>query len=182
MRQAAFSVKAFALAGLCLAVDAALARVLRPTHVIRAGLKQLAANDLRRSSPTGHPVHHWQPRPVLDQFEISGAGDRGRLVVAFCLVGPSTRPLIRRSVDQRPIRFGARFPLRSLHHGSWHMNILKAAFYIESRDANAELGDLDPFDVWRSLKANQRECASQQLFLSEERTSSRGRHLKNLST
>jgi signal transduction histidine kinase len=46
------SIMAFALAGLCLAVYAALARVLRPTHVIRAGLKQLAANDLSARLPS----------------------------------------------------------------------------------------------------------------------------------
>jgi signal transduction histidine kinase len=40
------SITAFALAGLCLAVYAALARALRPTQAIRAGLNQLAANDL----------------------------------------------------------------------------------------------------------------------------------------
>jgi signal transduction histidine kinase len=45
------SVMAFALAGLCLAVYAALARALRPTHVIRAGLMQLAANDLSARLP-----------------------------------------------------------------------------------------------------------------------------------
>jgi signal transduction histidine kinase len=46
------SVMAFALAGLCLAVYAALARVLRPTHVIRSGLKRLAANDLSARLPS----------------------------------------------------------------------------------------------------------------------------------
>lgn len=45
------SVMAFTLAGLCLAVYAALARALRPTHVIRGGLKQLAANDLSARLP-----------------------------------------------------------------------------------------------------------------------------------
>jgi signal transduction histidine kinase len=45
------SVMALALAGLCLAVYAALARALRPTHVIHAGLKQLAANDLSARLP-----------------------------------------------------------------------------------------------------------------------------------
>ena len=45
------SVMAFALAGLCLAVYAALARALQPTHVIRAGLKQLSANDLSARLP-----------------------------------------------------------------------------------------------------------------------------------
>jgi signal transduction histidine kinase len=46
------SIMAFALAGLCIAVYAALARALRPTHVIRAGLKQLAANDLSARLPS----------------------------------------------------------------------------------------------------------------------------------
>jgi signal transduction histidine kinase len=46
------SIMAFALAGLCVAVYATLARALRPTHVIHAGLKQLAANDLSARLPS----------------------------------------------------------------------------------------------------------------------------------
>jgi signal transduction histidine kinase len=46
------SVMAFALVGLCLAVYAALARVLRPTRIIRTGLAQLAANDLSARLPS----------------------------------------------------------------------------------------------------------------------------------
>jgi signal transduction histidine kinase len=46
------SIMGFALAGLCLAVYAALARALRPTHVIRSGLRQLAANDLSARLPS----------------------------------------------------------------------------------------------------------------------------------
>ncbi|WP_291559754.1 histidine kinase [Bradyrhizobium sp.] len=46
------SIMAFALAGLCVAVYATLARALRPTHVIQAGLKQLAANDLSARLPS----------------------------------------------------------------------------------------------------------------------------------
>ena len=46
------SIMAFALAGLCVAVYAALASALRPTHVIRAGLQQLAANDLSARLPS----------------------------------------------------------------------------------------------------------------------------------
>ena len=42
---------AVALAGLCLAVYAALARALRPTHAVQAGLKQLAADDLSARLP-----------------------------------------------------------------------------------------------------------------------------------
>ena len=46
------SIMAFALVGLCIAVYAALARALRPTHVIRSGLTQLAANDLSARLPS----------------------------------------------------------------------------------------------------------------------------------
>ena len=42
---------AVALAGLCVAVYAALARALRPTQAIGTGLKQLAANDLSARLP-----------------------------------------------------------------------------------------------------------------------------------
>jgi signal transduction histidine kinase len=45
------SIMAFALAGLCLSVYAALARALRPTRAIGAGLQQLAANDLSARLP-----------------------------------------------------------------------------------------------------------------------------------
>jgi signal transduction histidine kinase len=45
------SITAFALAGLCVAVYAALARALRPTRAIGAGLNQLAANDLSTRLP-----------------------------------------------------------------------------------------------------------------------------------
>ena len=45
------SVMALTLAGLCLAVYAALARALRPTRIIHSGLKQLAANDLSARLP-----------------------------------------------------------------------------------------------------------------------------------
>ena len=45
------SIMAFALAGLCLAVYAALARALRPTRAVQAGLKQLAADDLSARLP-----------------------------------------------------------------------------------------------------------------------------------
>ena len=39
-----------------------------------------------------------------------------------------------------------------------------ANYAILSQADNAELADRDPFDVWRSLKPNQRDCASAQLF------------------
>ena len=45
------AIMAFALAGLCVAVYAVLARALRPTRAIGAGLRQLAANDLSARLP-----------------------------------------------------------------------------------------------------------------------------------
>jgi signal transduction histidine kinase len=45
------SIMAVALAGLCVAVYAALARALRPTRAVQAGLKQLAADDLSTRLP-----------------------------------------------------------------------------------------------------------------------------------
>ena len=45
------TIMAFALAGFCLAVYAALARALRPTQLVQAGLKRLAANDLSARLP-----------------------------------------------------------------------------------------------------------------------------------
>jgi signal transduction histidine kinase len=45
------SIMAFALLGLCVAVYAALARALRPTRAVGAGLNQLAANDLSARLP-----------------------------------------------------------------------------------------------------------------------------------
>lgn len=38
-----------------------------------------------------------------------------------------------------------------------------ANYAIISQADNAELADRDPFEVWRSLKSNQKEWASQQL-------------------
>ncbi|WFU17628.1 sensor histidine kinase [Bradyrhizobium sp. CB3481] len=45
------AIMAFALVGLCIAVYAALARALRPTQAIEAGLQRLAANDLSARLP-----------------------------------------------------------------------------------------------------------------------------------
>jgi hypothetical protein len=38
-----------------------------------------------------------------------------------------------------------------------------ANYAILSQTDNAELADRDPFDVWRGMKSNQRECAGRQL-------------------
>ena len=88
------SIMAFALAGLCLAVYAALARALRPTHVIRTGLKQLAANDLSARLPS------------FDLAELSAISDvfnalAQKLEAALAERNALTRKLIAVQDDER---------------------------------------------------------------------------------
>jgi signal transduction histidine kinase len=88
------SIMAFALAGLCLAVYAALARALRPTHVIRTGLKQLAANDLSARLPS------------FDLAELSAISDvfntlAQKLQAALAERNALTRKLIAVQDDER---------------------------------------------------------------------------------
>ncbi|HVX79038.1 MAG TPA: histidine kinase [Bradyrhizobium sp.] len=88
------SVMAFALAGLCLAVYAALARALRPTHIIRDGLRQLAANDLSARLPD------------FDLAELSAISDvfntlAQKLEAALAERNALTRQLIAVQDDER---------------------------------------------------------------------------------
>jgi Protein of unknown function DUF262 len=57
------------------------------------------------------------------------------------------------------------FPKKFMQELDFPLDRLNSAanYAILSQADNAELGDRDPFDVWRTLKQNQRECASQQL-------------------
>src|SRR6202035_2658093 len=88
------SIMAFALAGLCLAVYAALARALRPTHVIRGGLTRLAANDLSTRLPS------------FDLAELSAISDvfnalAQKLEAALAERNALTRKLIAVQDDER---------------------------------------------------------------------------------
>jgi signal transduction histidine kinase len=88
------SITALALAGLCLAVYAALARALRPTHVIHAGLRQLAANDLSARLPS------------FDLAELSAISDvfntlAQKLQAALAERNALTRKLIEVQDDER---------------------------------------------------------------------------------
>lgn len=88
------SVMAFALAGLCLAVYAALARALRPTYAIRAGLGRLAANDLSARLPK------------FDLAELSAISDvfnalAERLEVTLAERNALTRKLIEVQDEER---------------------------------------------------------------------------------
>ena len=57
------------------------------------------------------------------------------------------------------------FPKKFMQELDFPVDRLNSAanYAILSQADNAELGDRDPFDVWRTLKQNQKECASQQL-------------------
>jgi signal transduction histidine kinase len=88
------SVMALTLAGLCIAVYAALARALRPTHIIRGGLKQLAANDLSARLPK------------FDLAELSAISDvfntlAQKLEAALAERNALTRQLIAVQDDER---------------------------------------------------------------------------------
>jgi signal transduction histidine kinase len=88
------SITALALAGLCLAVYAALARALRPTHIIHAGLRQLAANDLSARLPS------------FDLAELSAISDvfntlAQKLQAALAERNALTRKLIEVQDDER---------------------------------------------------------------------------------
>jgi len=57
------------------------------------------------------------------------------------------------------------FPKKFMQELDFPLDRLNSAanYAVLSQADNAELGDRDPFDVWRTLRQNQRECASQQL-------------------
>jgi signal transduction histidine kinase len=88
------SIMALALAGLCLAVYAALASALRPMRAIQAGLKQLAANDLSARLPS------------FDLAELSAISDvfnslAQRLQATLAERNALTRKLIEVQDDER---------------------------------------------------------------------------------
>src|ERR1700723_2440052 len=88
------SIMAFALAGLCLAVYAALARALRPTHAIRTGLTQLAANDLSARLP---PFDLAELSAISDVFNALAQ----KLEAALAERNALTRKLIAVQDDER---------------------------------------------------------------------------------
>jgi signal transduction histidine kinase len=88
------SIMAVALAGLCLAVYAALARALRPTRAVQAGLQQLAADDLSARLPR------------FDLAELSAISDvfnmlAQRLQAALAERNALTRKLIEVQDEER---------------------------------------------------------------------------------
>jgi hypothetical protein len=80
--------------------------------------------------------------------------------------GRLLRHVLRENLQADPLAVHHIFPKQYMQQLDVPVDRLNtvANYAVLSQADNAELGDRDPFDVWRSLKPNQRECASQQLF------------------
>ncbi|MCA6111278.1 hypothetical protein [Bradyrhizobium cenepequi] len=80
--------------------------------------------------------------------------------------GRLLRHVLHENLQADPLAVHHIFPKQHMQEFDIPVDLLNTAanYAVLSQADNAELGDRDPFDVWRSLKANQRECASQQLF------------------
>lgn len=81
---------------------------------------------------------------------------------------PSARPLrdiLDEALSNDPLAVHHIFPKKFMLDRDVPIERLNtvANYAIISQPDNAELGDQDPFDVWRGLKQNQKDCASQQL-------------------
>lgn len=74
--------------------------------------------------------------------------------------------VLRENLQTDPLAVHHIFPKEHMQEFDVPIDRLNTAanYAVLSQADNAELGDRDPFDVWRSLKANQRESASLQLF------------------
>ncbi|MCK1466868.1 DUF262 domain-containing protein [Bradyrhizobium sp. 193] len=80
--------------------------------------------------------------------------------------GRSLRNILHEKLPIDPLAVHHIFPKKFMQDFDFPIERLNTAsnYAVLSQADNAELGDRDPFDVWRTLKTNQRECASQQLF------------------
>jgi len=82
--------------------------------------------------------------------------------------GRSLADVVAEALPTDPLAVHHIFPKKfmlSLDFAVGQLNTM-ANYAIISQADNAELADRDPFEVWRSLKSNQREWASQQLCFS----------------
>ena len=84
----------------------------------------------------------------------------------------SLRDVLHQHLAGDPLAVHHIFPKKFMQDRDFPIERLNtmANFAILSQADNAELGDRDPFDVWRGMKSNQRECAGKQLcFVASER-------------
>jgi hypothetical protein len=79
--------------------------------------------------------------------------------------GRLLKHILHESLPVDPLAVHHIFPKKFMQELDFPLDRLNSAanYAILSQADNAELGDRDPFDVWRTLKSNQKECASQQL-------------------
>ena len=83
----------------------------------------------------------------------------------------SLRDILRQHLPGDPLAVHHIFPKKFMQDRDFPVERLNtiANYAILSQPDNAELGDRDPFDVWRGMKSNQRECAGRQLcFVASE--------------
>lgn len=83
----------------------------------------------------------------------------------------SLRKVLDEGLNSDPLAVHHIFPKKFMQDLDFPVDRLNtvANYAILSQADNAELADRDPFDVWRALKPNQRECASIQLcFIARE--------------
>jgi hypothetical protein len=83
----------------------------------------------------------------------------------------SLRDILHEGLIADPLAVHHIFPKKFMQDRDFPIERLNtvANYAILSQADNAELGDNDPFDVWRNLKSNQKEIASQQLcFIASE--------------
>lgn len=79
--------------------------------------------------------------------------------------GRAVKDVLHDALNSDPLAVHHIFPRKFMQDRDYPLERLNTAanYAILSQADNAELADRDPFDVWRSLKANQKECASVQL-------------------
>lgn len=80
--------------------------------------------------------------------------------------GRGLRDILNQQYENDPVAVHHIFPKKFMEARDFPVDRLNTAanYAIISQPDNAELADRDPFLVWRSLKDNQRDCASEQLF------------------
>ena len=79
--------------------------------------------------------------------------------------GRSLKEVLHVGLNNDPLGVHHIFPKKFMQDREFPVDRLNtvANYAILSQADNAELADRDPFDVWRELKSNQRDCASLQL-------------------
>jgi hypothetical protein len=128
---------------------------------------EIERGQLARDSAVTRAILAEGPEVVFQGAFLSGNwggwSDSRRLVLR---TSAALRHILHEKLPVDPLAVHHIFPKKFMQDFDFPIERLNTAsnYAILSQADNAELGDRDPFDVWRTLKMNQRECASQQLF------------------